>query len=217
MNNQSIDSKLLATEITLTNALTNEAIKTAMAIYGYDETKFLAAKAMLDDTKIKHANQQKEYAEQYDLTGQIESQQAQLRKTLIKFAQIGRVIFKDDIKALNALGIKGRVLQTYSAFTQQAAKFVHNVLEDANFLQTYAQFGINQEDFEDFRVQVDQLIKNLASRDTEVGEAQQATQLRDNALEELMDWMSDFKVFARIALEQQPQMLEALGIVEPSE
>lgn len=50
----------------------------------------------------------------------------------------------------------------------------------------------------------------------ERGEAQDATQARDTALDELDEWMSDFLAIAHVALEDQPQLLEKLGIIAPS-
>jgi len=50
----------------------------------------------------------------------------------------------------------------------------------------------------------------------EKGEAQTATKVRDEAVDQLDAWMSDFTGIARITLEENPQYLEMLGIVEPS-
>jgi hypothetical protein len=53
-------------------------------------------------------------------------------------------------------------------------------------------------------------IKQLSEKSA----AQQATQKRDEAFDELCDWYSDFRGIARIALYDDPQLLEALGIVK---
>ena len=50
----------------------------------------------------------------------------------------------------------------------------------------------------------------------EKGEAQATTEERDEAFEELDEWISDYISIARIALDQESQYLEVLGIVEPS-
>ncbi|MEL6606343.1 MAG: hypothetical protein AAFP20_24355 [Cyanobacteria bacterium J06614_10] len=55
------------------------------------------------------------------------------------------------------------------------------------------------------------MLKNQ-SIDALLSEAQAATQKRDAALDELQDWLSDFLAIAKIALEDDPQKLESLGV-----
>lgn len=43
------------------------------------------------------------------------------------------------------------------------------------------------------------------------GESQDATKLKDSAFGEIDDWMSEFYAVAKIALEDNPQLLESLG------
>jgi hypothetical protein len=50
----------------------------------------------------------------------------------------------------------------------------------------------------------------------EKGEAQAATEARDKALDNLQEWMSDYIAVARIALEDEPQLMEMLGIGKAS-
>ncbi len=47
----------------------------------------------------------------------------------------------------------------------------------------------------------------------EKGESQEATKIKDAAFAKMDDWMSEFYAVARIALEDKPQLLEALGKV----
>lgn len=44
----------------------------------------------------------------------------------------------------------------------------------------------------------------------EKGESQDATKLKDTAFGELDDWMREFYAVAKIALEDNPQLLESL-------
>lgn len=60
---------------------------------------------------------------------------------------------------------------------------------------------------------VKEVESKLAAQLKETGEAQAATEARDKALDALMDWMSDFRAIAKLALAGDPQQLEMLGIV----
>jgi len=50
------------------------------------------------------------------------------------------------------------------------------------------------------------------AQEKERGEAQDATKQRDAAIAALETWLADFKVVARIALQDTPQLLEALNL-----
>ena len=53
-------------------------------------------------------------------------------------------------------------------------------------------------------------------QEKEKGEAQAATQKRDAALDAMQDWLSDYLAIAKVALEEEPQLLEGLGMLQRS-
>lgn len=60
---------------------------------------------------------------------------------------------------------------------------------------------------------VDKVIAKHLQQKKETGEAQEATGIRDNALDKLAHWLSDFRAVAKVALDDSPQQLEKLGIL----
>ena len=79
-----------------------------------------------------------------------------------------------------------------------------------------AAFGMTQAKLEAGKKLLAETETANAAQEKEKGKAQQATLERDNAVEQLEEWLSDFISIARIALEEKPQLLEKLGVVEPS-
>ncbi|MGL1889802.1 MAG: hypothetical protein OCD76_25030, partial [Reichenbachiella sp.] len=60
---------------------------------------------------------------------------------------------------------------------------------------------------------VEEVEKTFARYQKETGETQEATLVRDETVDALQEWYGDFRSVAKIALEEKPQMLEALGVV----
>jgi len=75
---------------------------------------------------------------------------------------------------------------------------------------------ISLEELNATQAQIGELKTTRASYRREVGESQEATKKKDAAFAKIDDWMSEFYAVARIALEDQPQLLEALGKVVKS-
>ncbi|UXP32943.1 hypothetical protein N6H18_03105 [Reichenbachiella agarivorans] len=214
MNNQTIDAQLLQAEVAIHNATTNDAVKSAMALYGYDTTKVAENQALLDQGKTLHTKQKKEYGEQYSATDALSKSMKTADKWYIKHVKIARIALKNERGIWQSLQINGRRKKSQSGWVSQATVFYLNALSNPDVLTAMNQFGVSQEVLASTQLLVQDVANKLSIQLKETGEAQDATIKRDEALDLLMDWMSDFKAIARIALEDDAQLLEMLGIVK---
>jgi hypothetical protein len=73
--------------------------------------------------------------------------------------------------------------------------------------------GLTREKLEKGYELVQEFQTRANKKSVEATEAQKATMLRNEAMEELDQWISDYIAICRIALEDDPQELEQLGIV----
>ncbi|RED91912.1 hypothetical protein [Marinoscillum furvescens] len=217
MKNNTIDAKLLSAQVALENALHNETIKTSLGEYGYDEPKLNEGLTLFNDAYTKHLDQKKEYGDQYAATDALDTAMDHANALYIRHVKIARIALRTDRGASATLELDGRRKQTYSGWLKQARLFYANALASTQILSALAHFGITTEKLEEGQAAVAQVETSLVQQLREKGEAQNATEARDEALDALMDWVADFIAIARIALEHKPQLLENLGIIQPSE
>lgn len=216
MKNNTIDAKLLNAQVAIDNALGNPAISKALAAFGYDETKLSAGKALYETALNLHKQQKKEYGEQYAATGELNAAFNSANKTYMLNLRVARVALRTQAVAAEAMRLNGRRKKTYAGWVEQATLFYGNALDNAEIQATLAEFGIDEKKLKAGQAAVQEVQTLLKAQLTEKGEAQGATEARDEALEALMDWLGDFFAIARIALEDDPQLLEMLGIVVES-
>ncbi len=133
-----------------------------------------------------------------------------------KALKISRVVFKGNQKARSALGLSGSRKKSLSGWIGQATNFYTNLLGTPDLLAAMTPYSYDQTKLEAEAALVQAVVTASAAQDKERGEAQEATQARDAKLDELDQWVADYKVIAQVALADSPQQLEQLGWVAAS-
>ena len=213
---KSLAARLLAAQVAIDNAISDSEVKSLLTELGYDDTRLNEGKILLDTTNQLQQTQQKEYGDQFEATGALKEAWEKADKEYMRFVKVARIALKSEHALYQKLDLSGTRKKTLSGWLAQAKQFYLNALADTVVLEKMAAYGMTQAKLEAGKTQIEETETANASQEKEKGEAQQATLERDNAVDLLEDWLSDFIAIARIALEEKPQLLEKLGIVEPS-
>lgn len=212
---QTPPSALLAeARILLTNAREDAAIQSALAPYGYDAERLGEGQALLEAAEAQTRQQQTEYAEQYAATEALREAAASLRATYVRHVKLARVAFAPKTLAYDKLALRGSRSESVTGLADQADAFYRALEADVEAQQALAGLTVDADAVAAARAQVEAVRQAQAAQARERGEAQQSTRLRDDALATLRGYLADLRAIAAIALEDQPQAREKLGMLE---
>lgn len=107
----------------------------------------------------------------------------------------------------------GRRKQSLSGWLEQAQVFYANITNDDAMINALTEYGYTAAKLKDEFDFLNQVIAKNDNQKRETGEAQAATQARDKKLDELAKWVSDLRAVAKVALAEDLQQLEKLGIL----
>ncbi len=195
------------------NSISDNGVKTALAAYGFTETKLTEIKNLYEEVAALHNVQKKEYGEQVAATSELNDIWDTADRQYMKTLKIARVAFKDNIKADKAIMLFGDRKQSLSGWLEQARAFYSNIINDPGMLATIGEYGYLPEKLREEAALIDQVTTKHLAQKKEIGEAQEATQNRDKKLDELAIRVSGLRAVAKVALDESPQMLEKLGIL----
>jgi hypothetical protein len=213
---QPISERITAAQVALDNAASDPVLQEALVPFGYDAERLAEGRALLDAAQAAQETMTAEYGDQYEATDALQAAFETADTTYMRHLKVARVALQNERGAAQALALTGRRKRTISGWLDQARQFYDNALGDEAVLAALGRFGITPEALEAARVEIDAVAAANAAQEREKGEAQDATEARDQAMDALDAWMSDFRAIARIALEDRPQQLEKLGIQAPS-
>lgn len=214
--NKMIDQLLLKSGIAINNGLDNSEIAGYLAEYGYSAERITEGKTVHTTASQYNQQQTQEQGEQIQATIALNGALEAAKAPYMKYVTIGRIAFRKFPGIMIKLELTGDRKQSYSGWTSQANIFYSNLLADADALAKMSEFGVTSEKLLAGQALVTTVEEKLAAQKKEIGEAQNATKERDQAIDQLQEWYSDYIEIARIALEEHPQYLEILGIIEPS-
>lgn len=208
-----IEEIIYESGLRINNSLSDAKVLNAVAPFGYTETKLNEGASLLNAATELVEAQKREYGEVDAAQEAYETQRQQAHKSYMVILAISKIAFKNDVQAISTLDLTGRRATTLSGWLNQTRNFYHAILANETWKAALAAYGQTEEVLTAQLAAVDAVSAASEARKKELGDAQNATQERDEKLEELLDWVSDYEVIARIALMDKPQLLEKLGIV----
>ena len=218
MENQTIDGKLLFAKNAITNGRKNvAAISSIITDYGYDTNAMNAGMALYETVNTLHIKQKKEYGEQYAATDSFQVARAGMNKTYMRHLKLARIALKGNKSTEEALQLSGNRKQAFPGWVQQAQAFYTNALASPEAIAALTRLNTPKAALKATSSELEEVEKKYNKQLQEKGEAQAATNARDNARDEALDslekWRGSYISIARVALEDEPQLLEMLGIV----
>lgn len=210
---KSIAQRLLDAELAINNSLNSPEILTAVTAFGYDQARLEAAHALYAEARELTEQQAQEYGEQYEATQTVREAWDKAALAYSATIKIARVAFRDNPTAQKSLALTGIRKQSLNGWLDQARQFYNNMRRHPEYIAAMTPFSYDQTKLEAEAALVEAVAAANEMQETEQGQAQAATRLRDAKLDELDQWLADFKAIAEVALSASPQQLEQLGWV----
>lgn len=194
-------------------ALSDNKVLTPLTGYGYDEPRILAGKDIFTRTQDAYWNQVRAYDRQYNATLLFNSAWDKAKDEYNRLVTVARVAFKNDTVATKELHLYGRRGRTFGRWMHQAYLFLNGVLDNPAHIAAFTGFNVTGEQLGAALATVDAAKKADQEQEKAKGEAQDATDIRDQLFKELKEWIKDFRNIARLALTDNPQQLEKFGVL----
>ena len=208
-----VDEILFQSGLRINNSLSDPLILNAVSLMGYNQEKLLEGQNLLDEATTLVETQKREYGE-VDAAQQVfDNQRTNAHKVYMAVLAISKIAFKGDVQAISTLDLTGRRASTFSGWLNQTRSFYRAILANEAWKTELAKYGQTEAMLTAELAMIDAVATASENKKKEMGDAQNATQERDEKIEELAEWVTDYEVIARIALADKPQLLEKLGIV----
>nr|WP_320118770.1 hypothetical protein [uncultured Marinifilum sp.] len=213
MKSKAFSQKLENCRVLIYNS-SNADILPYLTEIGVNEEYLTRGKTMYQEVAELSVNQRKEYQEQ-SLAYDDYFESKELCGTAYKrILSIVKLMARDDENLQNRLSLGNRSeYQRVTDWISNSYQFYDALLAETDFLTKLETTKITSETLAAEKEAILNLkaLRNKAI--SEKGQAQEATLIRNEKMEELEDYCYELKGLAKIALEDKPQYLESLGIL----
>ena len=199
--------------VTFENTESQPQIATTMAEYGYDSAKIAEGKTLYETTRQAFDSNQTETDEAAAAYALFEAKKDQLDDIYTAHRKKAKVVFRTDSVTADKLDILGIMPLAYVKWLETIRKFYKIAIADPDIQSKLVRLKITTPDLNAAQALIPEVEALRSAYLKEKGESQAATTIKDTALANLESWMSEFYAVARIAMEDNPQLLEALGLV----
>jgi len=212
VSNRSLGDFLQDARILIGNSQTLTPITEVLGEYGYTPDRLAEGQNLLQTAEALSLAQRKEYGEQYEATQATQRAWEVADTAYQKTLRMARLVFAEDVQALAALKLTGPRHQSLAGWLDQAGFFYGNLLAHPGQKAALARFGYTPAKLAAEKALVDAVVAQAQAQAKETGEAQQSTVARDEAVKKLDQWVSELRTVLKVALRDDPEALETVGI-----
>lgn len=198
-------------KIALQNVETNPTIKSLMESLGYNAAKMAEGNTVLQTAKSSYDENQLLDDNKAKTSKAFEDKRIALNVNFVRDRKKARVILSDDTLVLKELGVAGGIPKTYVKWLENINQFYNTLKNQPELAAKLTSVQITPEYIIESLAGIAELESLRAARTQNEGITQNATKIKDKAFKDLDKWMGSFFAIARIALENEPQLLESLG------
>lgn len=209
----SINRRIVQNQNAIENAINQPEILSLMSIFGYDRKKLRIGKVNCEQANLLQLAKQKKYGSQFDATDTLKGEFEAVKIQYDEHRALAKLAFKGQRGTLEKLQLNGARKRNKEEWIAQAMAFYNS---SAEIEEVIGRYGVSPEALAQTKAMLEALSSARQQQLQKIGEAQSATQKRDEAIKTMDTWMKEFRSVARIALKDNPQLLEALGIKVPS-
>ncbi|MEM8966548.1 MAG: hypothetical protein AAGE93_09025 [Bacteroidota bacterium] len=212
MKNQSINNQLKGSQAMIRNAKSSSIIQQKLTEWGYSPQKINEAEALLNNTQLAQQTKKQDYLAKRDVDRQWRSDWAAFQQQYAEHRAVAKAIFRKDPATLERLRLSQALPKRINDILDQAEDFYQELGEGKEM----AKLGVKADELNQAKAMVSTLVQLRERRLQCKGAAESSTQKRNQALADLRTWQQEFSRVAKMALKDDPQLLEALGIMVPN-
>ena len=209
-----ISDRLAKANVAISNALSDAQIGKLLGEYGYQTQKLSEGKGLLEAADLAVKKQVAAHGDQKEATARFLSAEKTSRTAYQNLAQVARAAFARDKAKLAVLGLNAAMPKALPLFLTMATALFDNASHTAEIAETLKSYGYSADKLAKERAKIVELSVADQAQESAKGGAQQATFEQNRAMEALDYWMGGFVKVAKVALREQPQLLEKLGILK---
>lgn len=210
--NRAIANKLQAAQVAIFNTLADADLQAAVAAFGYDTAKLQQGEQVYRRAVAAVDARALAWATQKTATVQLQATRLALNATYQTVAKVARVVLTSG--DLTALGLdqKGGMPRQAAAFSDATQLLFDNARKPGAIGAKLAEVGVGPDEL-DRAIEVREAWQSARFvRDNAISHGRNTTEEQTAALRDLTVWVATYIKIARIALREQPALLEKIGV-----
>ncbi len=213
---QSIAERLNDANVAISNALAEEKIGQLLGEYGYKTEKLSEGKALYEAADSAVKSQVALQGDARKASARQQKAEKAARTAYQNLAQVARAAFRKDKSNLSVMGLDGPMPRPLPLFLTMATALFDNASHKPEIADVLSGYGYTAKKLATERAKIVELSTAMKAHEAALGAAQHATSEQNKAMDALDYWMGGLVRIARVALRDEPQLLEKLGILKRS-